>query len=233
MADKERKAFNFFKSYFDVFNALPTDEDKLSFVSALLDKQFYGIEPTGLKGMAAFAYISQKYNIDTQVKGYEDKTGIKLTPTAGGVTSPIEPPTAQEKEKGKEEVKEKGKEYSDEVKNFTRSVLKYFPIQPDKIERWFKEIDLLNRVDKYELNKIEEIIKVFRADSFWSGNFQSLLKLRKTNKEDIKYIDLFNQQLKIKGNGQSAQSRKPQNAADRGNGFETDWDKAIAANKAN
>ena len=60
-------------------------------MDALLDRQFLGVKPEELTGMAKFAYISQTNSIDSQVKGYEDKTGTKLsidgglpTPTLGG-----------------------------------------------------------------------------------------------------------------------------------------------------
>ena len=42
---------------------------------------WFVVEPNNLEGMARFAYISQKHNIDSQVKGFEDKTGVKLHPT--------------------------------------------------------------------------------------------------------------------------------------------------------
>ena len=98
-----RKGFNFFRSYYDVYNELNKD-DKVKFMDALLDRQFLGVKPEGLTGMSKFAYISQAHSIDSQVKGYEDKTKTKLltTPTDGG----CEPPTAQEKEKEKEKEKE-------------------------------------------------------------------------------------------------------------------------------
>lgn len=74
-----RLVFNFYRSYFDVFNSLDSDKDKLEFIKALFNRQFLGIEPTNLSKMANFAYISQKHNIDAQVKGFEDKIGLKLT----------------------------------------------------------------------------------------------------------------------------------------------------------
>lgn len=113
----KRKGFNFFRSYYDVYNEL-SDKDKVQFMDALLDRQFLGIKPDNLTGMAKFAYISQTNSIDTQVKGYEDKTGIKLgvasTPTVGGRQGGSLPPTeqVQEKEKEKEKVQEKEKKKS-------------------------------------------------------------------------------------------------------------------------
>ena len=117
----KRKGFNFFRSYYDVYNEL-NNEDKVAFIDALLDRQFLGIKPTELKGMAKFAYISQTNSIDGQVKGYEDKTGLKLDPKQGGDISPteggrqgawqggVDTPTEQVKEKGKGKVKEKVKD---------------------------------------------------------------------------------------------------------------------------
>lgn len=103
----KRKGFNFFRSYYDVYNELETNEDKVAFIEALLDRQFLGIKPENLKGMAKFAYISQTNSIDSQVKGYEDKTKTILHPTQGGCVGVITPPAEQVEEKEKVEVKDK------------------------------------------------------------------------------------------------------------------------------
>lgn len=116
----KRKGFNFFRSYFDVYNEL-NDKDKVAFIDALLDRQFLGLEPKNLTGMAKFAYISQTNSIDSQVKGYNDKAralgnpllGENTHPTDGGTAPPChggqQPPTVQVEEKGKEKEKVKGK----------------------------------------------------------------------------------------------------------------------------
>jgi uncharacterized phage protein (TIGR02220 family) len=101
----KRKGFNFFRSYYDVYNELETNDDKVAFIDALLDRQFLGIKPENLKGMAKFAYISQTNSIDSQVKGYEDKTKTILHPTQGGCVGVTTPPTVQVQEKV--QVKEK------------------------------------------------------------------------------------------------------------------------------
>lgn len=104
-----RKAINFFRSYFEVAKEL-NDKDRLAFYDALLNKQFENIEPE-LKGMANFAYISQKHSIDAQVKGYFDKTkDEQFNPTQPPKIAPTEPPYLQEKgqEKEKEKEQEKG-----------------------------------------------------------------------------------------------------------------------------
>jgi hypothetical protein len=76
-----RIAFNFYRSYFDILAEL-NDTEKLQFLMALFNKQFNGIDPD-LKGMAKFAYLSQKHSIDKQVIGYQKKTGYNLLPTEG------------------------------------------------------------------------------------------------------------------------------------------------------
>ena len=112
MAFKEtkRKGFNFFRSYYDVYNELESNKDKVEFIDALLDRQFLGIKPLELKGMAKFAYISQTNSIDSQVKGYEDKTGIILTPCQGGSVGGAHTPYLQVQVEGKEQVQVKVKE---------------------------------------------------------------------------------------------------------------------------
>jgi len=111
----KRKGFNFFRSYFDVYNELENDSDKVAFMDALLDRQFLGIRPLNLKGMAKFAYISQTNSIDSQVKGYEDKTGLILTPTEPPAIGVEKPPTEQVEVKV--EVKLQGEvKVKDEVK---------------------------------------------------------------------------------------------------------------------
>lgn len=135
-----RKGFNFYRSYFDVAMELP-DKDRLAFYDALAKRQFLGEEPT-LTGVAKLAYISQKYVIDSQVKGWEDKTGTSLkvvekqevnTPCQGGCQGGdgggSYAPSVQEKEKEKEkeEVKEKVNIniISDEIKKLKESFIAF------------------------------------------------------------------------------------------------------------
>ena len=105
---ENRKAFNFYRSYYDVAMKL-SNEDRCEFLTALLQKQFDGIEPK-LTGMAEFAYISQRHAIDSQLKGFVSKT--QSTPPEPPYQAPTEPPyqppsvqeQGEEKEKGEEQV---------------------------------------------------------------------------------------------------------------------------------
>lgn len=113
-----RKAFNFYKSYYEVAKEL-SDKDRLLFYDALVTRQFTGVE-LDLKGIAKFAYISQKFNIDAQVLGYETKTKTKLGGTVGGTVGG----SVQEEEK--EEVKDKVElTIENRKKDFTESLKPY------------------------------------------------------------------------------------------------------------
>jgi hypothetical protein len=132
---EKRKAFNFYRSYYDVVVELESDNDKLQFLMAVLEKQFNDTEPK-LTGHANFAYISQRHSIESQVEGYKHKVGYQppsLPPTeppTQGTTQPptyvsntivmtteppYQPPSVQEQEKGEEKEKEQGQELDKEV----------------------------------------------------------------------------------------------------------------------
>jgi len=206
MKNTKRKGFNFFRSYFDVYNELENNEDKVAFIDALLERQFLGVKPENLKGMSRFAWISQVNSIDSQVKGWEDKTGLKLTPTEGGSLRGKNNPTEQlqVEEEVKEEVKLQVKEkmyFKKEIHDTFENCLNYFPehLHPknEKIKNsWLDTIKKLNEIEKLPFEKIIEIVEKTRKDDFWSKNFLSLQKLRKKNKEGVLYIVVFNEQIK-------------------------------------
>ena len=66
---KERLAFSFYRSYYDVVVELK-DEDKLKLLMAILDKQFLDIEPE-LDGLVGLLYKSMKHSVDKQVAGFK------------------------------------------------------------------------------------------------------------------------------------------------------------------
>jgi hypothetical protein len=173
----KRKGFNFFRSYYDVYNELEKPEDKLAFIDALLDRQFLGIKPTNLTGMAKFAYISQTNSIDSQVKGFEDKTGIILNPSQGGGKGGSYTPCLQveekekEKEKEKEEVKEKNKN-----KEFFNSCL--------TSDAWLEQIAMKTKCKK---SYVVKLLNEFNDDLCLKEDYKHNLKDFKTH-----FVNWFN-----------------------------------------
>ena len=81
----EKKAFKFYRSYYEVAKELPEGERE-KYLMAVLEKQFEDNEPK-LEGMARFAYISQKHSIERQCKGYNDSK-LSDTPQKGPQAPP-------------------------------------------------------------------------------------------------------------------------------------------------
>jgi hypothetical protein len=159
----KRKGFNFFRSYFDVYNELENNEDKAAFIDALLNRQFLGIKPKELKGMAKFAYISQTNSIDSQVKGFEDKTGIILHPTQGGCVGVVLPPIAQV------EVKEEVKV----IEVLTANLSDDFALQCLKDQIW-KEAIFMQKV--LNPSNIEFALKDYNIHLIQQGEIKNSLK---------------------------------------------------------
>ena len=154
-----RKGFNFYRSYYDVANEL-NKEDRLKFLWALIQKQFDGTD-TELSGMAKFAYLSQKFNIDTQVAGYENKTKTKITPMQGGTVGGAVGGSVQEKEEEKEKEKEQ--------------IIKADAISIEKFLLWFNDMKLKHKkvegkfktLSKTDLNNLKSLKALgYTADDF-------------------------------------------------------------------
>lgn len=214
--DTKRQGFNFLRSYFDVLNEIPENEDKLAFLLAVINKQFCDEDPKDLNLIVKLSYESQRHAIEKSVKGYKDKKKTDLLgnplrdpkqdPCQGGTEGPKQGPCQQEQEKGKEEeqeqeeVKEKPnvekKLFSPEVINTTRRLTSFFddslkPDTPKKENLWLDTVDKLNRIDKLPFELIEKITEAARNDDFWSSNFLSVTKLRKKNKDGVPYFKQF------------------------------------------
>lgn len=136
----DRLLFKFYKSYFDIASEL-NDKDRLAFYDALMNKEFYNIEPD-LKGMAKFAYISQKHSIDKQVEGWESKMKSQLIdPKQGGIVGGVADPSIQEKEKEKEKEKEEYTETPNPQMGNDIDFNKLLKLINDKTKREFKMIN--------------------------------------------------------------------------------------------
>lgn len=151
----ERKAVKFYRSYWEVAMEL-NDKDRLAFYDAVMLRQFTG-EQTVLKGMANFAYISQKHSIDAQVKGFEDKTKTPLqAPMQGGTQAPLV--QEEEKEKEKEQytidyqalLEYVNQSFGRKLKVVTESVKSSFKA---RLKEGYKKEDILNAINNCKENK--------------------------------------------------------------------------------
>jgi len=105
MKKTKRKAFNFLRSYYDVYNKLNNDTDKLKFIELIFNKMFHDIDPdSNLNFSVDLAYESQRHQIEQSVKGYKSKT---KDPMQGGCQGSCQDPYVQEEEKEQEEEEEK------------------------------------------------------------------------------------------------------------------------------
>ncbi len=86
-------------------------------------------------------------------------------------------------------------------KEIIRKVWQLFPekIRPDgegkKLDSWIKEIELLIKLDGHTEKEIIDVIKWAREDDFWKDQFLSPIKLRRKNKDKIKYFEYFKIQM--------------------------------------
>lgn len=147
---KERKAFNFYRSYYEIAMELPENE-RLIFLEAILKKQFENID-TELNGMAKFAYLSQKHSIEKQVEGY--KHGLKGgAPPKGSNNPPLKGNYNQEKDKGEEQEKDKVKEqYVSLIKNEFDRFWDYYGKKVDR-NKCFLKWKKLSEKDKNAIRK--------------------------------------------------------------------------------
>jgi hypothetical protein len=153
---KDRKQFTFYRSYFDVVMELP-DQDKLPFLMALFNKEFFNQEPVELTGMAKLAYVSQKHSIDKQVEGFINKTkdtpsvppsvGPSQPPTQPPSVGPSVPPSVQEQEEEQEEEQEK-EEGKGEEQEEVQEQKKYANMKFEFVEMNYSQdtLDRLNRL---------------------------------------------------------------------------------------
>ena len=189
-----RKAINFFRSYFEVAKEL-NDKDRLSFYDALLNKQFENIEPN-LKGMANFAYISQKHSIDAQVKGYFDKTkDEQFNPNQPPSVGATQPPYLQEKGQEKEKEKEKEEVQVVSKKIQLREYVFILQSELDKLNSEFLEHEvnwMLDKLNDYKASKGVQYKSDYHAINMWVKK-----AFEKEKKDFIKDNNNFSTRMQI------------------------------------
>jgi hypothetical protein len=221
---ENRKQFKFYRSYWDIAKEINNAEDRAAYLMAICEYQFTGVFPE-LLGMAKFALLSQKHSLDKQVEGFifatetpkkEDAPqGIPPIHTPEGYPQGIplqEAPIAINNSKetivnNKEEInKTKQTIFSPIVEDVFNFSLDFFPenLHPKtqkEIDSWKTTIKQLHEIDGHDYDTIRHLIQKTREDDFWSKNFLSVNKLRKNDKNGVKYFDVFFEKFKIGNNG--------------------------------
>jgi len=88
------------------------------------------------------------------------------------------------------------------IEGVRNAVSIYFNIDIDA-DVYRKEIRDLMSIDNKSPDEIVKVIKWARNDDFWKSNFMSITKLRKRNKEKVKYYDVFNEKRKSNGSNKT------------------------------
>jgi len=178
MKKTKRKAFNFLRSYYDVFNKLQTDAQKLKFIECLLDKQFLDVDPNDIDFIVDLAFESQRHQIENSVKGYKSKSkdpmqGGCQDPTQGGTQGVTQGGTQgaclqeeeKEQEKEKEEVQEK-EEYKFIINISNENVLNEYEKISFSYWKLFKKnlkdsgLSNTKNLDKATINTWAKIVKL-------------------------------------------------------------------------
>lgn len=164
----DRKAFKFYRSYYDVALELP-DKDRLEFLMALLEIQFTGSHRQ-LKGMSKFAFISQKHSIDAQIEGYLTKTGATLPPTQGASQQEKEKEQVQEKEQEKYNA-DKSATIDDRKKLLMKKMVIHLPeYGKEMLREFFDYWTEMNEGGKKMRFEMQKVFQVDRRLKTWSRN---------------------------------------------------------------
>ena len=191
MAEKKTKrlAFNFMRSYFDVLNEIDKDADKLSFLMAIINKQFLHENPEDMNFLVNLCYQSQKHAVEKSVKGWviANKTDLQGNPTppkGSGTTpdpkgdptpdptpSPMSDPKEVQEQEQEEEQEEEKYIYNDQsfLKNWANARTKYLG-KPTHIKK----------LDFNESINFKEIVKDYTEEEIITG-IHGLFKQKNRN----------------------------------------------------
>ena len=117
---KQRKAFNFYRSYYDTLLKLP-EQDRLGYLMAIIEMQFEGKHNIELSIMADLALSANMHSIKKQIEGYKHgiKGGKPKDPQRVEQTTPPKGKSNQVQVQVQEKVQEEKKF------NFKMSLLEY------------------------------------------------------------------------------------------------------------
>lgn len=134
------------------------------------------------------------------------------------LTGPVNPVDPNHKEPSEEPSKGKVKVVSEEGIKFATWFATLLP-EADKVRlaknwlnRWAEAYDDMLRLDNRTKEQVIAVCRWARADSFWSANFLSPVKLRHRDSNGILYFDRF----LIKANEQTNRHQKPSGSRNQG-----------------
>lgn len=196
---KERKAFNFYKSYDDAFEALSSTKQVMLF-KAIRDVQFFRIHVNKISfndNELKFAWLIIKHSIESQVLGFcrADKVNYddlfvldSATETVTIEDTPKDTPKVtqqqeQEKEEEQEEVQQVVVETeASTIASYLLNKIKEFKpnFVPTGINNWIRDIDRAMRIDGRTHDELIGCINWIYspAGEFWKPNILSGKKLR-------------------------------------------------------
>lgn len=64
-------------------------------------------------------------------------------------------------------------------------------LKPKDLDKWIDCLEKLERMDGYPVEVVIRIVDYISEHDFWNQQLQSILKLRRTNKDGRKWIDVF------------------------------------------
>lgn len=117
----------------------------------------------------------------------------------------------KEEKNNRVEPSQEGFQFSNWFESLRPSHMKTTPAEKRK---WAEDYDKLKRLDGKSKDQIKAVCKWARKDDFWQTNFLSPLKLRKKNKDGVKYFDVFETNMKTK-----TETPKPKQSTAELNGF--------------
>jgi len=173
----ERKAFSFYKSYWDCYKQLTNSKEKIEFLEIINKVQFLEthidlIKPKNQNVKLLFASI--KYGLTTSIRGYCGKLNIDYDnyPWQGvgkGLATPSEQEEVQEQVK--EEVKEQVKEVN------TLEKLQEWDFAIDKsFYAWIKSKNRASLTKSYVRKRIEDIVLHCKSNGKEYKDYKSTLQ---------------------------------------------------------
>lgn len=155
--ESERKAFSFYRSYYEASKDLPTKEDQADFLMAICSYIFDGVEPE-ITGVASAMFKLAKPNLDTSIKRASvGQTGGKSKANAKQNDSK---PEANAKQNGsKPEANDKQTESNDEA-NPKRYMINDYMINDQVIN----EKEKIDKKEKPQRHKYGQYHNVMLSD---------------------------------------------------------------------